>query len=541
MKVGILLDDLKVTIWVSAVIDFIEKHPNIEIAFIAVNQSKSKGASSSIVYRALRMIDRKLFKATGNPFKKVKLDLKSIDILEIVPQETRFSDRFSDEDVAKIKGYEVDFMLRFGFRILRGDILNSSKYGILSLHHGDTDTYRGGPPAFWEVVNKSPISCVSLQLLTETLDGGIVLDKAFQRTDLTGFYRNQCKLYYAGIELVTNFLTKCVEYNSQEWIETRKNCFPKKIYSDTLYTNPTNGKALNILMNFSLSSLKRIIYQIFYQEQWQLLLMPTSSNWNELTMYRSNRLVPPKDRIWADPFFVEHDTKKYLFFEEFITNKKKAHISFFELDLNYNPTTKEPNIAINESFHLSYPGVFTDANVHYCVPESASNASLTLYQSMAFPFQWKPIKTLFDTSKIYDPTFIKHEGIWFLFCTQKVFSESSSDMYLHIYFTKDLLHEPLQNHPLNPIYRDARIARPAGAIFKDLNNKLVRPVQCCVPRYGHSIQFFEIEELSTVGFSEKVITGINPNWEKNILGTHTFNYTNGLLCGDVQVKRSIFL
>jgi hypothetical protein len=160
---------------------------------------------------------------------------------------------------------------------------------------------------------------------------------------------------------------------------------------------------------------------------------------------------------------------------------------------------------------------------------------------MAFPFQWKPIKTLFDTSKIYDPTFIKHEGIWFLFCTQKVFSESSSDMYLYIYFTKDLLNEPLQNHPLNPIYRDARIARPAGAIFKDLNNKLVRPVQCCVPRYGHSIQFFEIEELSTVGFSEKVITGINPNWEKNILGTHTFNYTNGLLCGDVQVKRSNFL
>lgn len=541
MKVGILLDDLTVTIWVSAVIDFIEKHPNIEIAFIAVNQSKSKGASSSIVYRALRMIDRKLFKATGNPFKKVKLDLKSIDILEIVPQETRFSDRFSDEDIAKIKGYEVDFMLRFGFRILRGDILNSSQYGILSLHHGDTDTYRGGPPAFWEVVNKSPISCVSLQLLTETLDGGIVLDKAFQRTDLTGFYRNQCKLYYAGIELVTNFLTKCVEYNSEEWIETRKNCFQKKIYSDTLYTNPTNGKALNILMNFSLSSLKRIIYQVFYQEQWQLLLMPTSSNWNELTMYRSNRLVPTKDRIWADPFFVEHDTKKYLFFEEFITNKKKAHISFFELDSNYNPTTKEPVIAINESFHLSYPAIFTDANVHYCVPESASNTSLTLYQSMAFPFQWKPIKTLFDTSKIYDPTFIKHDGIWFLFCTQKVFSESSSDMYLHIYFTKDLLHEPLQNHPLNPIYRDARIARPAGAIFKDLNNKLIRPVQCCVPRYGHSIQFFEIEELSTVGFSEKVITGINPNWDKNILGTHTFNYTNGLLCGDVQVKRANFL
>ena len=240
MKVGILLDDLTVANWAADIIAFIETHPNIDIAFVAVNQSKSKGASSSTVYRALRMVDRKLFKAAGNPFKKIKLDLKSTDILKITPQETRFSDRFSDEDVNKIKEYEVDFMLRFGFRILRGAILKSSKYGILSLHHGNTDTYRGGPPAFWEVVNKAPDTCVSLQLLTETLDGGIVLDKAFQRTDLTGFYRNQSKLYFAGIELVTNFLSKAVDHSADSWITSRSNLFANAIYSDKLYTNPKN-------------------------------------------------------------------------------------------------------------------------------------------------------------------------------------------------------------------------------------------------------------------------------------------------------------
>ena len=219
MKVGILLDDLTVSSWVATVIDIMEKNYHIDIAFIAVNQSKSKGASSSIVYRALRIIDRKLFKIAGNPFKKVNLDLKSIDILKIHPQESRFSDRFSDEDVARIKRYEVDFIFRFGFRILRGAILNSSRFGILSLHHGDTASYRGGPPAFWEVVNKDPNTCVSLQLLTETLDGGVVLDKAFQRTDVTGFYRNQSKLYFAGIELINNFLSKCVLYTPEFFIK----------------------------------------------------------------------------------------------------------------------------------------------------------------------------------------------------------------------------------------------------------------------------------------------------------------------------------
>jgi len=313
MKVGILLDDLTVTSWVATVIEFIEKHPNIEIAFIAVNQSKSKGASSSIVYRALRMVDRKLFKPTGNPFKKVKLDLKSIDILEITPHETRFSDRFSEEDVAKIKGYEVDFMLRFGFRILRGDILNSSKHGILSLHHGDTDSYRGGPPAFWEVVNKESDTCVSLQLLTETLDGGVVLDKAYQRTDLTGFYRNQSKLYFAGIELITNFLSKAIEHSADTWIASRSNLFPNTIYSDRLYTNPKNKEAITISYQFLKGIIKRGWNQFFFQEQWQLVLMASKSNWNQLALYRSKKLVPPKDRIWADPFTVLHENKTFLF------------------------------------------------------------------------------------------------------------------------------------------------------------------------------------------------------------------------------------
>lgn len=537
MKVGILLDDLTVTSWVATVIEFIEKHPNIEISFIAVNQSKSKGSSSSIVYRALRMMDRKLFKPTGNPFKKVKLDLKSIDILEITPQETRFSDRFSEEDVTKIKGYEVDFMLRFGFRILRGDILNSSKYGILSLHHGDTDSYRGGPPAFWEVVNKAPDTCVSLQLLTETLDGGVVLGKAYQRTDLTGFYRNQSKLYFAGIELITNFLSKAIEHSADTWIASRSNLFPNTIYSDRLYTNPKNKEAITISFQFLKGIIKRGWNQFFFQEQWQLVLMASKSNWNQLALYRSKKLVPPKDRIWADPFTVLHENKTFLFFEELIHKKGRAHISYFELDKDLKPSTKEPIVIIDEPFHLSYPSIYRIDSEYYCCPESAASKALTLYKADVFPNKWTPVKKLLHGIKVYDPTLLQHNGTWFLFCNQRVFSDSSSDMYLHIYYTDDLFNQSLIEHPSNPIYRDARISRPAGAIFKDENGDLIRSAQCCTPRYGHSIQFFKINELSKTTFSEVEVSKLLPNWEKSILGTHTFNYNDGIFCGDVQVKR----
>lgn len=541
MRVGILLDDLTVSNWVATVLAFIEKHPHIEIAFIAVNQSQSKGASSSIVYRALRMLDRQLFKATGNPFQKVKLDFKSVSILDIVPQETRFSDRFSEEDVVKIKSYKVDFMLRFGFRILRGPILNASQYGILSLHHGDTDRYRGGPPAFWEVVNKEAVTCVSLQLLTETLDGGIVLDKAYQRTDLTGFYRNQSKLYFAGIELITNFLAKAIEHSAETWIASRSHLFPNAIYSDRLYTNPSNKEALRISFQFLTGILKRAWKQFFFQEQWQLMVMASKSDWNQLALYRSKKLLPPQDRIWADPFTVVHDHKTFLFFEELIHKKRRAHIAYFELDQDLQPKTKAPIVVIDEPFHLSYPSIYSIDSDYYCCPESAASERLILYKADDFPNKWSPVKTLLEGVKVYDPTLIQHQGSWFLFCNQRILSQSSSDMYLHIYYTDDLLTMPLQSHPSNPIYRDARISRPAGALFKDAQGNWIRSAQCCAPRYGHSIQFFKIEELSKTTFREVPVSQLLPHWEKSILGTHTFNYTDGIFCGDVQVQRAKFL
>ena len=540
LKIGILLDGLTVNSWVATVIRFIENHSAIEISFVAVNQSKSKGASSSIVYRALRMMDRKLFRASVNPFKKVTLDFPSIDILEITPQETRFSDRFSDEDTSKIQAYKVDFILRFGFRIVRGAILNSSKNGILSLHHGDTDSYRGGPPAFWEVVNASPDTCVSLQLLTETLDGGIVLDKAFQRTDLTGFYRNQSKLYIAGIELLTNFLSQCIETSPQNWIQSRTEVFSNSIYSERLYTNPSNKEAMKISFQFLRGIVKRGWNQFLFQEQWQLIIMASKSNWCQLAMYRSKKLVPPKDRIWADPFSLLHEGKQFLFFEELLHKKGKAHISYFELDNHLKPTTKEPIIVIDKPFHLSYPSVYKIDNDYYCCPESAANKSLTIYKATSFPNEWRPVKTLLEGIKVYDPTLIEHHGTWFLFCNQRVFSESSSDMYLHIYFTDDLFSHPMTPHPSNPIYRDARISRPAGAIFKDENGDLIRSAQCCTPRYGHRIQFSKIISLTRTEFKELPISELAPHWEHSILGTHTFNYRDGLFCGDIQVKRFKF-
>ena len=46
------------------------------------------------------------------------------------------------KDIDNIKFLNLDLLIRAGSGILKGDILNVCKNGIISFHHGDNDIYR---------------------------------------------------------------------------------------------------------------------------------------------------------------------------------------------------------------------------------------------------------------------------------------------------------------------------------------------------------------------------------------------------------------
>ena len=86
---------------------------------------------------------------------------------------------FSLEKIKSIKKYNLDVLIRFGFKILRGKILKSSKYGVWSYHHGDNNENRGGPAGYWEVFEGHHITGSVLQILNEDLDNGQILYRSF--------------------------------------------------------------------------------------------------------------------------------------------------------------------------------------------------------------------------------------------------------------------------------------------------------------------------------------------------------------------------
>ena len=86
--------------------------------------------------------------------------LRTFDLTGLVPgslhvtpivSKSGFVFRYRDDDVRAIKGLNLDLLLRCGSGILRGEILNAARFGILSFHHADNRINRGGPAGFWEV------------------------------------------------------------------------------------------------------------------------------------------------------------------------------------------------------------------------------------------------------------------------------------------------------------------------------------------------------------------------------------------------------
>ncbi len=546
IKVGVLIDSFDSSAWINEIISYIDNHPQYQIDVVVVNGGSNKPTASPPkikrwAYRFLRKIDRLLFRVAADPFKRKPLSFKNNPlILTAKVRQTRFKDYFDQIVLRQIKQKELDIILRFGFRILAGDILACSKFGILSLHHGDADFNRGGPPAFWEVVLKEPVTGVTLQILNQELDGGSVLGKGYTRTQMYSFHRNQCAVFWLGVELMISQLNRIAnksiglffgEILNQE-VVIRK--YDRPLYRDPGIIQTVNAGSIILLRN-----LVSKVNSLFFRKQWVLLYDFQNNGGSSFVPYRFKQLDLPRDRIWADPFPVYENGKIYVFYEEKFWNSKHAHISCFQMDENGNKVLNSEQIVLSQNKHLSYPFIFSQDGKWYMLPESAESNEIALYECSNFPDQWEKRTVLISSIKAFDSTLFFHDGFWYLFCTVQQFSGSSPHTSLSIFYSDNLFTGDWISHPHNPVKLDVRGSRPAGRIFQH-NGNWIRPAQEGAPLYGYAIQFYRIIKLSPLEYYEEFITRMEPKWDSKTIAAHTYNSSNQYTFIDAQIKKRRF-
>lgn len=443
----------------------------------------------------------------------------------------KFSEYFEPDDITLINEASLDFIIRFGFNIIRGEILNSAKYGVWSFHHGDEQTYRGGPTGFWEIFNDERVNGAILQKLTNKIDAGIVLKK--------GVFPVIAHSYPSHIDQLL--------FQTSNW--------PLSVCKDIMSGNAgyfndlpasTEAKINLIPGNFNLflflvkQIFNRMVFHfkdLFSEEQWNVGIIKTSII--EFIKNQSNKnnvsWIPLKKRhlFNADPFIIFHQEKYHVLYEsyDYTTNQGILMKRDFESKHGFS----EPEILMTARHHLSYPAVFQHDDSRYLIPEQCETNKVSLYQIDMVNFKPIYIRDLLTGIKAVDTTLFEYDGMFWLFLTRQ---DEQSNLNLFAYFSQSL-HDEFKPHNNNPVKTDITSARPAGNLFK-VGEHLYRPTQDSSKLYGGSLKINQIIKLTPDTFIEKEIKHIQPlSGSRYSQGIHTINQ-----CGQYTVidgKRLIFV
>ena len=545
LKIGLLLENEYVNSHIKELIEWASNENGIEISHYLIARNNPNIQDSVI---------KKLFSITfirryiNNYFKKLimryeeKRNLsnsrnhsnisRKYKITEFEIKEFRYDAVFSkngkslafDKDsIEKLRELKLDVLLRFNKRILKGEILNLNKFGILSLHLGDDMKYRGGPSGFWEVYNKEPNSGFIIQQLTENLDNGNLLFRGNISTEKT-WLLNRSELNLRSYFYLKQNLKKLA--NNREL----PNFLINTPYTDKVFRNPTNYQLLKyILMRIQnkLSDLnfnnKNNRYQVGFQK----------SSWGDLE-YRKSIFIENKEGTFnADPFVIKKENKNYCFVECFDYSEKKAKINVYEL------SEKEYvfiGTALEESFHLSFPYIFEFNNDIYMVPESSKNRDIRLYKCQNFPLEWTLEEVLISDIDAADTMILRKDNRWWMMTNEDPLKLNNHNYQMNIYYSDNLLNGEWIPHKNNPIIMDSNKARNAGLVITEDSIFRVSQAFGFYKKYGENFSLNKIEVLDSNNYSEKTFSTHTKFFDKNILGSHHLHSNNIFSVFDIWKK-----
>lgn len=459
-----------------------------------------------------------------------ELDKISIPRIEVFPQISKsgFVYKYSPEDIEKIKQLDLDVLLRGGTGILRGEILNVCRYGILSLHHGNNDINRGGPPGFWEVYYRIPETGFIIQRLLNELDGGDVYLKGMISTSpsyLMNLVRVS-KIANIYFDKLLNDLGKNNEFPK---------LYLKKPYSQRLYKLPVlEIQFLYLLKTFLYKSRRIISYKMGYGLRWNVAY-GFNDNWENVELRKFKKIENPPNRFYADPFLWSENDLNICFVEDYDYVTLKGKISAIKLTKD---GYSEIGTVIEEEFHMSYPYLFKTKNDLFMCPETHENGDIRLYKCTEFPLKWELHKVLMENISASDTNIFFHKEKWWMLSNldSSTFGDHCSE--LHLFYANDFDSNDWTAHPSNPIVFSPLKARNGGFLFKD--NCLYRVFQVQgFDNYGESMGVAKIIDLSEKNYKEEVVFDISPTFFDNILGTHTFSNNLNVVAIDFSKMEKI--
>ncbi|TKB98907.1 glucosamine inositolphosphorylceramide transferase family protein [Pedobacter cryophilus] len=546
LQIGVIIDDSTIPAWSYKMLEIIHFSSNCKIVLVIKNKTQEVNNKSFIkkittyykssLFTLVCKLDKVLNKFSPDAFepKDIK-NLLSVDEIEINLTQTKFSNQISEYEIEKIKNTNLDILINLSFKTLSGNILKAARYGIWSLHHGDHEVNLGCKDGMWDVLQNWKETGVILKILTENHHEGIIIKKLNSSSDSLSINRNKNNYYWKALSLLPLKIEELYKIGEEEFFKRTEtlNLHPQ-FYSKKPYATPSNTEMLYFGSKLLFKKIKNKIQETFYFNQWILLFKLNPSQTASSSFSDFKKILPPKNKFWADPHIIKRDGKYYIFIEELIYSQNKGFISFIEMDEQGN--YKDPVKVLEKDYHLSYPYLIEDNGELYMIPETKQNNSIELYKCAQFPHKWELEMTLMDNVRAVDSTILFKDNKYWLFCNITRGTGTSSLDELFLYSSDKLVSNKWTSHPQNPIISDIKQSRPAGNFFM-FKNKLYRPSQNGSKHYGYAMKINHVVQLTEKHYEENTVDEIFPNWDHHLKSTHTINSVDHLTVIDALMRR----
>ena len=493
LRVGVLIDSLIQPAWVGLAVEAIRETADAAIdVFIVANAVRPREARPSVLARAYRSIDGFLFRRNGES--AMPADVRPL--LDGVPQ-MQCALPLTTEDISRIRERHLDILISFAGEISAP----GAAQHVWWFRHGTT---RSSFPGFAEFVSEQAVTEAAL----ETVIHGrrLAIEQTRAATDRISFTRGLNQLYAQSVPLAARAISRL-----------RRGGRPAAVARPRETSRHDDGETtLRVLPR----TIGRLATQKFRDrltlEQWFVAFAFRGYEPGDANFSSFHKILPPRDRLWADPFVVTQDETAWIFVEEMTYRVRRGTIAVIEArrDGTWLPAKR----ILETPYHLSYPCVFSWNGEWFMVPESAENRTVDLYRATSFPFSWQHEATLFREVAA-DTSIFERDGRWWAMYATPVFERNYEELWIHY---ADSPRGPWHPHRLNPVLSDAIGGRPAGNPFLH-GGRLYRPAQNGSRRYGYAIDIREITMLTPDDFEERIVAEILPDWHPGILGTHTLN------------------
>jgi len=405
-------------------------------------------------------------------------------------------------------------------------LLDCARYGVWTLHDGENRFAAESHIGWRELLSRSSLLTCAIEVARGGQPAQIPL-RSVMAADPYSISRNQGHLLWKAAMLLPYALKRLAMVGEQEFFARAE-----PVTETGAPSVPTPSQTFQLSLIQTKNKLKKEFRKRVELEQWALMVRPGGVT-GPLRWDGFQRLVPPKDRLWADPFLVEREGRTYIFFEEFIYKTKLGRITCIELDQEDQAVSNQT--VLERPYHLSYPFIFRDRGEWYMLPETSQNRTIETYRCIRFPDQWEFHKVLMPDVCALDTTLLEHAGRWWMFTNIGDEGGSNWDT-LHLFYADSPLSDQWTPHPRNPIVFDVHTARPAGGLFRR-DGHLFRPAQDCSRRYGYALNINRVTRLNTTDYAEVVEGRLAPPTDSDILATHTISFTSGWTAIDANIRR----